>query len=46
MVTSENEFCQNLMSQDTITRVDSEIYDSIGRHKLSLDQDNKRESIH
>jgi hypothetical protein len=39
IVTSENEFCQNLMSQDTITTADSEVYDSIGGHKYSLDQD-------
>jgi len=39
IVTPENEFCKNLMSQDTITTVDSEVYDSIGGHKHSLDQD-------
>jgi hypothetical protein len=38
-VTPENEFCKNLMSQDTITTLDSEVYDSIGGHKHSLDQD-------
>jgi hypothetical protein len=41
MIASENEFCQNLMSQDTITPIDSEGYDSIGGHKHSLDQDRK-----
>jgi len=30
IVTSENEFCQNLVSQDTITAVNSEIYGEIG----------------
>jgi len=39
IVTSENEFWQNLMSQDKTTTVDSEVYDSIGGHKQSLDQD-------
>ena len=39
IVTPENEFCQNLMSKDTITTVDSGVYDSIGGHKHSLDQD-------
>jgi hypothetical protein len=41
IVTPENEFCKNLMSQDTITTVDSEVYDSIGGHKHSLDQDTR-----
>ena len=39
IATSENEFCQNLTSQHTITPVDSEAYDSIAGHKHSLDQD-------
>jgi len=39
IVTPENEFCKNLMSQDTITTVDLEVYDSIGGHKHSLDHD-------
>ena len=39
IVISENEFCQNLMSQDTITTTDSESYESIGGRKHSLDQD-------
>jgi hypothetical protein len=38
-VTSENEFCKNPTSKDTITIIDSESYDSIGGHKHSLDQD-------
>ena len=39
IVTSENEFCKNPKSKDTITTIDSESYDSIGGHKHSLDQD-------
>jgi len=38
-VASENEFCKNPTSKDTITTIDSESYDSIGGHKHSLDQD-------
>jgi len=38
IVASENEFCKNQTSKDTITTVDSEVYDSIGGHKHSLDQ--------
>jgi len=37
-VASENEFCKNPTSKDTITTIDSESYDSIGGHKHSLDQ--------
>jgi len=40
-VLPENEFCKNLMSQDTITTVDSEGYDWIGGQKHSLDQDTR-----
>ena len=40
-MTSENEFCRNLMSQDTITPVYSDVYDFIGGHKHSLDQDSQ-----
>jgi dTDP-glucose 4,6-dehydratase len=39
IVASENEFCKNPTSKDTITTIDSESYDSIGGHKHSLDQD-------
>jgi len=39
IATCENEFCQKLTSQHTITPVDSEAYDSIAGHKHSLDQD-------
>ena len=35
---SENEFCKNPTSKDTITIINSESYDSIGGHKHSLDQ--------
>jgi len=38
-VASENEFCKNQTSKDTITTIDSESYHSIGGHKHSLDQD-------
>jgi hypothetical protein len=38
-VTSENEFCKNPTSKDTITTIYSESYDAIGGHKHSLDQD-------
>ena len=38
-VASENEFCKNPTSKDTITTIDSESYDSIGGHKHSLEQD-------
>ena len=37
IVASENDFYQNLISQDTITTVDFEAYDSFGGHKESLD---------
>ena len=39
IVIYENEISQNLMSKDTMTTVDSEIYASIGGYKHSLDQD-------
>jgi len=39
MVASENEFCKNPTSKNTITTIDSESYGSIGEHKHSLDQD-------
>ena len=39
IVTSENEFCKNPMSKDTITTIYSESYDAIGGHKHSLDQE-------
>jgi hypothetical protein len=39
MVASENEFCKNPTSKNTITTIDSESYGSIGGHKHSLDQD-------
>ena len=39
MVASENEFCKNPTSKDTITTIDSESYDSIGGHKHSLELD-------
>ena len=42
IVASENDFYQNLISQDTITTVDFEAYDSFGGHKESLDQDTLR----
>ena len=38
IVTSENEFCKNPTSKDTITAIYSESYGSIGGHKHSLDQ--------
>ena len=38
IVASENEFCKNPTSKDTITIINSESYDSIGGHKHSLDQ--------
>ena len=37
-MTSENEFCKNPTSKDTITTIYSESYDAIGGHKHSLDQ--------
>jgi hypothetical protein len=43
IVASENEFCKNQTSKDTITTVDSEVYDSIGGYKHSLDQDTARQ---
>jgi hypothetical protein len=42
MVASENEFCKNPTSKNTITTIDSESYGSIGGHKHSLDQDTGR----
>ena len=42
IVASENDFYQNLISQDTITTVDFEAYDSFGGHEESLDQDTLR----
>jgi hypothetical protein len=41
IVTSENEFCKNPMSKDTITTIYSVRYDAIGGHKHSLDQDTR-----
>jgi hypothetical protein len=38
IVTSENEFCKNPTSKDTINTIYSESYDLIGGHKHSLDQ--------
>ena len=38
IVASENEFCKNPTSKNTITTIDSESYGSIGKHKHSLDQ--------
>jgi hypothetical protein len=37
IVASENEFCKNPTSKNTITTIDSEGYGSIGGHKHSLD---------
>jgi hypothetical protein len=45
IVASENEFCKNPTSKDTITIIDSESYDSIGGHKHSLDQDTQLQSL-
>jgi hypothetical protein len=42
IVASENDFYQNLISQDTITTVDFEAYDSVGGHEESLGQDTLR----
>ena len=38
IVTSENQFCKNPTSKDTITAIYSESYGSIGGHKHSPDQ--------
>jgi len=38
IVASENEFCQNSTSKDTMTIIKSESHDSIGGHKHLPDQ--------
>ena len=45
IVASENGFCKNPTSKDTIMTIDSESYDSIGGHKHSLDQDTSENEL-
>ena len=45
IVASENGFCKNSTSKNTITTIDSEGWGSFGRHKHSLDQGSRMVSL-